>query len=342
MFLLSNFPWSKQKNGPGQIGALLLCLLANGFATPGDWFAQGNAAYDKGDFTEAVRLYRTAIREEQFEVFAWFNLGNSLVKLDRPGLASVAYRRSAELAPQFVRPWVLLGDLHFVHGELGAAIAHYRRALELGEDGEHIHFALGEAYLRVGSFTDAERHLETLVRRNPDRIDGWFAMAEIQERLGDLERAVELLGEALRLSPQAGAQAYFYLAHLHSRRDSVRLAIVAMEDGLMLETKNSEARRHLAQMYLDIDSPWMALFTLEAGLGAPPGERREILVDMGQIYFGQARYGEALQHFREAWRLGSPTGRLGAENVAIKYQNAGQTALADSVRADLRMVRSTQ
>lgn len=293
-----------------------------------DFFAQANKLYDQGKFMDAVKYYRAAIASEQYEVFAWFNLGNSLVQLNKHHLALVAYRRSIELAPNFVRPWILIGDLYFIHRDVGMALAAYKRARDLGENSEHIHYAMGECYRMGRDFALAQKHYEAVLDSNPDRIEVWFALAEMREKLEDYPSAIHLLRQAILRSPVAGADVYFYLAYLHLQQDSLRPAIVALEDGLVLQPDHAMARRHLAQLYEDMESPWMSIFTLEQGLNIKASDR-DLLVDLGRIYLAQERYPEALDHFISAWKWGSVQGRIGAENVGNAFYNLGDTLRAE-------------
>lgn len=293
-----------------------------------DFFAHANQLYDAAKYAEAVKFYRAAIANEQFEVFAWFNLGNSLVHLQRHHLALVAYRRAIELAPEFVRPWVLIGDLYFNHQDIGLALAAYKRAVELGEDTEHINYAMGECYRLGKDYASAQRHYEKILQQNPDRVEVWFALAEMRENLEDYGSAVELLHQAIQISPAIGADLYFYLAYLHLAQDSAAAAIVALEDGLVLKPQHLTARRHLSQLYEDGAMPWMAIFTLEQGLQNAASDR-ELLVDLGRIFLAQNRYDEALEYFIKAWQWGSVQGRIGAENVGNALYNHGDTVAAE-------------
>ena len=79
-----------------------------------DYFFKANELYDQGKYKEAVPLYRAAIDEGRYEPFAWFNLGNAMVQLDRKQVAMVAYKRTVELLPSFEKAWMLLGDLYYL------------------------------------------------------------------------------------------------------------------------------------------------------------------------------------------------------------------------------------
>jgi len=317
----------------------LLVLLGCGLAMGKQgWFNQANQLYDQGKYMEAVKYYRAAIQDGEYEPYAWFNMGNTLVQLNKHHLAVVAYRRSIELAPKFVRPWMLLGDLYFIHGDVGLAVAAYRRAARLGENSEHLHYALAECYRRAHDLTMAEREYETVIRINPDRVDCWFALAELREQVQDYSEAVRILRTAIRQSVTAGADLYFYLAYLQLQQDSISQGMAALEDGLLLNPGNQMARRHLAMLYSQQGSPWMSIFTLEQGLRKTRNDR-DLEVDLGQVFFDQKRYPEALDHYISAWKFGSVQGRIGAENVGNAWYNQG-----DTVRAEVayRRVRARQ
>ena len=135
-FVVSNIPSLVSRLS--SLVLIALCALP-AFAAD-DYFFKANELYDQGKFKEAVPLYRAAIDDGRYEPFAWFNLGNALVQLDRKQVAMVAYKRTVELLPTFEKAWMLLGDLYYLGEDYGEAIASYNRAIELGVESDHIHF----------------------------------------------------------------------------------------------------------------------------------------------------------------------------------------------------------
>ena len=305
---------------------LLFFLLHFAFAET--YFEKANQLYDKGNYKEAVRYYRAAIQEGRYEPFAWFNLGNSLVQLQKLELALVAYKRTVELMPQFTKAWVLMGDIYYLNDAKADAIVAYNRAMELGEDSEHIHYALAESFFKIGDYTLSQKHFERVLHFNPDRISAWYGLADIYERLEDYEMAIQTLYKAIDQSLISDPELYFTIASYYQNIDSLSKAIVAMEDGLLIDPQNTPARRYLAQMYIKANSPWMAIFSLEEGLRYNK-EKSSILVDLGQIYFTQKRYPEAFESFLAAWNLGNPQGRIGAEKVGHHRYNMKDTKVAE-------------
>ena len=288
-----------------------------------DYFFRANELYDQGKFKEAVPLYRAAIDEGRYEPFAWFNLGNALVQLDRKQVAMVAYKRTVELLPNFEKAWMLLGDLYYLADSPGDAIAAYRRAIELGVESDHRDWTL------------AQKNFERALQLNPDRMDAWYGLAEVYEKLGDYEYAIKTLQNALQMTATAGANVHFTLAYYYRSMDSTRQSLNEMENGILMDPENVSARRYLAQMYVKNNSPWMAIFTLQEGLRHNKG-KADLNLDLGQIYFSQKRYDEAFECYMKAWLAGSSQGRIGAENVGHVFSNAGDTEKAECLYRRIR------
>ena len=87
----------------GRRGLLLLLLaillpVLPAFAAGPDLFAEANAAYGRGDFKTAAKLYNESLGQQQDEN-AWYNLGNAYFRLDDPGRAALAYERTLVLSP---------------------------------------------------------------------------------------------------------------------------------------------------------------------------------------------------------------------------------------------------
>jgi len=300
-----------------------------------DYFKKANELYDAGKYAEAVPAYRAAIKNEQMEPYAWFNLGNTLVHLKQNHVAIVAYKRAAELAPSFAKPWILLGDISYSYGDYGQAVAYYGRAVELGENNEHLNYALASSYLNLKSFLLAERYFEQTINENPDRLEAWFGLAECARQTGNYPLATEILQKALQKSVNISPDLHYTLSYYYLQQDSLKAAIRSMENGLYLDSKNYSARRYLAGLYESGNSPWMAIWTLEQGIAIGSGVK-ELEIDLAEIYFKQKRYGEALEHYQRAMKAGSATARIGIENVGHAFYNQGDTLQAQAAYKMLR------
>ena len=64
-------------------------------------FSGGNKAYEDGRFGDAERVYRKLTDQGLVSEELFFNLGNALFRLDRPGEAALWYRRALVVDPRF-------------------------------------------------------------------------------------------------------------------------------------------------------------------------------------------------------------------------------------------------
>ena len=76
----------------------MVSLAAQGEA--GDRLAQADAAYQAGDYQEAVALYESLLDEGYRSEGLYHNLGNSYYRLGRPAFAVLQYERGLLLAPR--------------------------------------------------------------------------------------------------------------------------------------------------------------------------------------------------------------------------------------------------
>src|SRR5690242_11425293 len=94
---------------------LLLLAVSSHAAAPADLFAEGNAAYGRGDFKSAVKLYGDYIKTHKDEN-AFYNLGNAYFRLDDLGRAALAYEQALVLSPGHAEA---AANLRFVRQKTG-------------------------------------------------------------------------------------------------------------------------------------------------------------------------------------------------------------------------------
>lgn len=322
--------------------ALFLAVSAGAQARPDtarpDPLTLGNAFYDKGDYSKAAEQYLIAARDTTSNIqrsFAWFNLGNCHVQNSAYNKAIVAYRRSIEESPNFTRAWQLLGDVYFTIGALGEATVAYRRLLELEEGSVHARRMLGECALKGGDVTEALRNFDAALKLDPDIPDVYLATAEAYARIRDYPAAEKVLEQALLRMSKPTPEGYFYLGQLYELDGNPRKAVRAYEEGLLLAPKRADYYLRIASIHERAGDEFLSLLILEQGIQAGL-ERPDFHLRRGTLFFRQQRYDRALEEYRKAYALGSPQGRVGIENVAAAWFNAGKKKEADEVLASLR------
>lgn len=292
-------------------------------------FERGSEFYQKGQFRQSIASFRKAVEADDRPVFAWFNMGHALVQLKKYHLAVVAYNRAVELQPTWAPPYRLLGDLFYTMEVYPEALAYYRHAEELGESGKYLSLARAEAAFQIGAMTEALKHFEAALKFDPEDVQIYYAITEIYELEKNYTAARETLEEALKLAPASGADLYFYLASLYQSEGKDAESLKALESGLALDYKRHNMRRLLAQKYLTLKKPWMAIFILEEGIDR--GGPANLALDLADIFIEQSRYDEALEVYKKAHRLNDYRAKRGIKNIAVFYTNAGKKDRAQTI-----------
>ncbi len=304
-------------------------------ATPQNALVLGNQLYEKGDYIGAAEKYKLALKEPQNRAFAWFNLGNCDIQIKSYQKAIVAYRRSLEEAPSFSRAWQVLGDVYFTLGAVGDAMPCYRRVLEIDGPSLHAYQMLGECALKAGDPIEALKQFDAALKQEPDQVDIYFAMAEAYTQTQDYPSAEKTMQDAILLTRNAPASAYFYLGQLYELDGNTRKALRSYEEGLSLEPKHSEYYMRIANLQEKDHAEFLSLLTLEQAIRAGV-KKPEVYLKRGMIFFGQQRYDKALEEFKAAYELGSISGKTGIENVAAIYYNQGDRKKSEEVLGVLK------
>lgn len=101
---------------------LLLCLIApasRSSAGSESEFDAANKLYEQQRYQDAFAAYETILRKGIVSPAIYFNLGNASLKLGRPGVALLNYRRAQLLAP---RDPDIRANIHFVRDGSGLAL----------------------------------------------------------------------------------------------------------------------------------------------------------------------------------------------------------------------------
>ena len=220
-------------------------------------FHAGIAAFDEGNFQEAVNRFQAALRagvgHRETEAEIRWRLSDALVKLGRRGvtLAAVLKYEDAEefaaLGPALqTRVLLRLGWGRIFNNEVPRAIATFNQALQLarniddpGLTGE-CHAGLGRAYSVFSELPLARDHYER-AREWFRQVGDWRKLAEayvnigfIQAREGDYETAINTLRQALTIigerdEPHLIGRAHWFLSVSYDSLGRNAEAIAAAE-----------------------------------------------------------------------------------------------------------------
>ncbi|MEM7305473.1 MAG: tetratricopeptide repeat protein [Planctomycetota bacterium] len=132
-----------------------------------EWFDLGLRAERDGRVEDAVRAYRSALRDGDRDPEVHFSLGNALYGLGRLDESLTHYERAVELAPDYVEAWNNLGILLGEMEKTEDAVRAYRRALSLAPEYPDALYNLAETLVTLGELDEARALWRTYLRVDP-------------------------------------------------------------------------------------------------------------------------------------------------------------------------------
>jgi tetratricopeptide (TPR) repeat protein len=182
--------------------------------------AFGELALERGRLDEAERCFVAALATGEVVGTAREGLSRveaaRAVELEKHGgdeAALFAWKRAADLAPNWATPALRLGRLLARLGRRGAARRRIEAALERQPGCGAAHFAMAELEREAGNLVAAARSLQGAMRADEPHPDARRVLAEVEAARGDLGRARSLILDEIEAKPD-NAAAWATLGHL--------------------------------------------------------------------------------------------------------------------------------
>lgn len=165
--------------------------------------ATAAVAYGAGNYDDALAQYLAAIEKNPDDAESYSNLGQVLVRLNRPAEALPYFDRAIGLLPN---RWTYRFNLARAHGTLGQweqAVAGYRAAQALFPDDYATAFNLGLALHKQGNEAAAVEAYQKAISLEPTDPSFRMALGISYERLQKPAEAAAAYQAALALQPDA-------------------------------------------------------------------------------------------------------------------------------------------
>ncbi len=189
--------------------------------------AAGSNALQQHEFEAALALADSAEQHAPNAPGVPFLRGRIYSELALIEKADSAYRRVAELDPDYRGLWHNLGNNAFRRNEYSKAIAYYEKELEKNPDAGPWR-GIGRAYQELGVNDSAKYALDKAIALDSTYAAAHVSMAQILEDEGNFGLALQHAQQALALN-QNDVEAYYRVGSL-----------------LVKQGQNEEALRHLA------------------------------------------------------------------------------------------------
>ena len=234
------------------------------------------------------------------------------------------------------------GDKLYENGDLQGAIDEFKRALLIDPSNVNVHNSLGVCYGLQGEYESAIEEFKTVasidpgeymamfnlglvhsLRKQPekalefflnaDKINGdvyevAFQSGKIYFESGDLEKAKPLLERAAKLDPDSGA-VYRYLGDCYATGNLKQDAISAYKKAIRHNPHDAASMSALGCLFDDQgENPEITLMFCRESVGLSP-ENGLFRYRLGQLYFKQNRFDDALKEYEKAKKFGYDAAR---------------------------------
>ena len=171
-------------------------------ATRKQLLTQGNQAFAKGGYSEAVAIYQDLLDLDPRNAEALHNLGSALTRLGLLSDAVEYIRRAIKCRPDFAEAHCTLGIVLRAKGENAESEIWLRRALKLNPNYSEARIHHGVSLLALGRLREASARFAKVLKSNPRHADALYLMGQIALLEGRFEEAEGHFNHALEINPK--------------------------------------------------------------------------------------------------------------------------------------------
>ena len=180
-------------------------------AQPEQYLAWNNlgVAYGKsGQYTEAIKAFKQALRINPESARVWFNLGLTYCHCDQYIEAIKPYKQGLGINPEDVDVWNDLGVAYNETEQYTEAIKALKQALSINPESAIAWYNLGNAYYKTDQYTEAIRALKQALSINSEFVDAWYNLGVVYDVSGQADQDMEIYKVLKTLDP-AKADEFF-------------------------------------------------------------------------------------------------------------------------------------
>lgn len=202
----------------------------------------------------AVVYFREFTDENPYAFVAWYNLGNSLARLDRLEESNEALDLCLAIEERFTSAAFSKARNLLVLGDYQGAVDTYQGTIE--HDGpQAITFSyIGECYEKMERYEQALIHYDQAIALDPNWVDAWIGRGVVKDMQERRLEAVKDLEVAVRLAPELG-DAWFFYATALSRAERFEEALTAYERLNTLEPESLEGWLDHSDLLMHLKGP---------------------------------------------------------------------------------------
>jgi len=269
----------------------------------------------KNDLAE--REFRTTLRYDPANHDANYNLGLLRLARNDPRGAITCFSRVQPQSPEVL---FNLTQAYLGAGQKEKGLELARSLSEQAKNDVRAHFTLGVLLAKQRQYSAASHEFEIANALQPDTFEILYNLGQACRRRGDNEKALDVLGRALKLSPNS-AETLYLMAQTYSDEGKDLDALELLVKAHKLAPRDTDVIFLMARLSMKQSFYEDAIPLLEEGLKVVPN-RPKLLAALGECYFMAGKVDNAKDTFQTLIQV-DPSARSYAF-MALCYRHQGQ------------------
>jgi len=257
------------------------------------------------------------------------NLGTALLQMGRVDEAVADYQKALEINPKLPLARYNLGVALLQNGRVHEVVGHFQAALEIEPDLAKAHYNLGIAFVQLGRVSEALVHYNEALEINPNYAEAEYNLGIALLQIGRLNEAVSHYNKALAINPNY-VEVHNNLGTALVQLGRVSDALAHFQRAMEINPLNVEAQNNMVLVLATFPEARVRNGTKAVELA----ERADHLTGNSNASISAtlaAAYAEAGQF---------PNAITTAKRALQLATDQGNTALADAIRAQIRLYQS--
>ncbi|CAH0994953.1 Beta-barrel assembly-enhancing protease [Emticicia aquatica] len=296
------------------------------------FFIQGNVAYKKGNFEEAIKFYSEAIDKTPKFADAYNNRGSVKLAMDNIDGAILDFEKAVSIDNKFYLAKYNLAEAYSNTDKLDESLSLLKQISQQYKDSSFYFVTLSNVFINKNNFAEASANLATALRLNDKNDKALTNLGYIQYSEKNFEASKNNFEKAIAINPRQDF-ALNNLSLIYSLNEDYNKALEIIEKALLIN--NNEIYQNNKSYYL------INLNKLEDGRKIIQSvlEKNDknawAYRNMGVFYLKSKNYSLALENFMKAdkldpsvellnYYLGITQQNLGNESKACEYWKIGQ------------------
>ncbi|MEA5560534.1 tetratricopeptide repeat protein [Planktothrix agardhii] len=226
---------------------------------------------------------------------------NKLKQSGQLQAAIIAYRRAAQLSPNFHWIYHNLGEALAENNQLLESIQAFQRAIELNPDSAWSQYQLAEVLLKLGNLPDTIKTLQCAIAINPNANEFYNSLGQALFKQGELEQAISYYQKALELNSE-DAIAYQYLGEALAQQGQLDEAIESCRKAIDLNPNLGNTYEILGKILVQKGLFEEALNILLEAIQFNP-KSPEIYHALGDVYSHCQHFNQAIDAYSQAIQI---------------------------------------